>query len=94
MFLSACQIGGLWFAMAWLALASYSAHADQTPIGAEVQAQLALPEDKIDVADAALVFAKEINPATDTAAYSGKIDHLADEVRKAAGPMPTLDKDA
>ncbi|MFN0117842.1 MAG: transglutaminase family protein [Elusimicrobiota bacterium] len=43
---------------------------------------LMLPEEKIDVGMAALAFAKEIYPDLDIAAYSNKLDVLAEQVRQ------------
>lgn len=50
---------------------------------AEALKILALPENKIDVGLAALVFAKEVYPEINVAAYSAKIDLLADEAKRA-----------
>ena len=50
-----------------------------------VQDFLGLPEEKIDIGFDALVLAKEIYSDIDVAAYSAKIDALADRVRQCAG---------
>jgi len=63
---------------------SSSASADNRKIGHAIEQQLALPENKIDVGIAALTFAKEIYPDLDVAAYSKKIDLLADQARQLA----------
>src|SRR5262245_2470712 len=51
---------------------------------ASVQDLLKLSEDKIDVGIVALALAKEIYTDIDVAAYSAKIDALADQVRRLA----------
>jgi regulator of sirC expression with transglutaminase-like and TPR domain len=48
----------------------------------EVRKILALPEKQIDIGIAALTFAKEVYPEIDIAAYSLKIDMLADQARR------------
>jgi hypothetical protein len=47
----------------------------------DIDRVLALPEEKIDIGIAALTFAKEFYPSLDVAAYSRKIDQLANQVR-------------
>ena len=63
---------------------SLPAYAEQLDIRYEMGRQVKLPEDQIDVGIAALTFAKEIYPEIDIAAYSRKIDALADQVRQFA----------
>ncbi|GAA0705203.1 transglutaminase family protein [Dokdonella soli] len=48
----------------------------------DIQKVLSLPEDQIDTGLAALTFAKEIYPYIDVAAYSSKIDELAEGARQ------------
>ncbi len=50
----------------------------------EIQKQLDLPEEKIDIAIAAFTFAKEFYPNLDIAAYSKRIDLIADKARQLA----------
>lgn len=59
---------------------------DQKATSDAIKQILALPEDKIDIGTAALTFAHEIYPHIDIAVYSKKLDALADEARKIAGP--------
>lgn len=49
-----------------------------------IEQQLSLPENKIDVAPAALVFAKEFYPDIDPKAYSARIDALVAEAKRLA----------
>ncbi|MGH8562125.1 MAG: hypothetical protein ACRES4_09190, partial [Nevskiales bacterium] len=51
----------------------------------DIQKQLNLPEQQLDIGIAALTFAKAIYPDLDIAAYSSRIDLLADRVRQLAG---------
>lgn len=53
----------------------------RSAIAGEIDRLLALPENKIDIGIAALVFAKEVYPDIDVAAYSEQIDLLANKVR-------------
>lgn len=62
---------------------SLPAHADAV-LDREIARLMDLPENEIDVGIAALTLAKEIYPDTDVAAYSRKIDALADQVRRLA----------
>ncbi len=55
------------------------------PRSASMQDLLNLPEDKIDIGLVALTLAKEIYPDIDVAAYSARIDALAEQVRQLAG---------
>jgi regulator of sirC expression with transglutaminase-like and TPR domain len=57
-----------------------------------VQDFLSLPEKKIDIGLYALVLAKEIYSDIDVAAYSAKIDALADRVRQLAGESQDPDR--
>jgi len=50
----------------------------------EIERQLSLPENKIDVANAALVFAKEFYPGIDPKDYSARIDALVAEAKRLA----------
>lgn len=49
-----------------------------------VEKLLALPEDKIDIGTAAFTLAKEVYPDVDIAAYSQRLDDLAQKVRQLA----------
>ena len=53
----------------------------RSAIAGEIDKLLALPEDKIDIGIVALTLAKEFYPNLDVAAYSSKIDILAEKVR-------------
>lgn len=53
-------------------------------IPSSIQKQLKLPEDQIDIGLAALTFAKEFYPHLDIAAYSQRIDRIADKARQLA----------
>ncbi len=53
-----------------------------------IQKQLDLSEDKIDIGLAALTFAKEFYPHLDIAAYSKRIDLIADKARQLAKGTP------
>jgi len=53
-----------------------------------IQKQLQLPEEKIDIAIAAFTFAKEFYPNLDIAAYSKRIDQIADKARQLAQGTP------
>jgi regulator of sirC expression with transglutaminase-like and TPR domain len=53
-------------------------------IPSSIQKQLDLSEDKIDIGLAALTFAKEFYPNLDIAAYSKRIDLIADKARQLA----------
>jgi tetratricopeptide (TPR) repeat protein len=70
---------------ACLAIAVFSAMSMASSLAfagaAEISALLKLREKDIDVAHAALVLAKEIYPDLNVAAYSRKVDQLADDVR-------------
>lgn len=79
---------GRWLTVALLLTVSMTTAASQksqqrgsNTFSPDIQQILELPEDKIDTGIAALTFAKEIYPSTDVAAYSARIDGLADEVR-------------
>lgn len=61
---------------------------DQPHIPVAIQKQLNLPEDKIDIGLAALTFAKEFYPNLDIAAYSKRIDLIADKARQLAQGTP------
>ena len=50
--------------------------------------QLQLPEDQIDIGLVALTFAKEFYPHVDIAAYSKRIDLIADKARRLANGTP------
>jgi regulator of sirC expression with transglutaminase-like and TPR domain len=67
-----------------VAILNLPAYADQIDIRHEMGWQVRLPEDQIDIGIAALTFAKEIYPEIDIAAYSRRIDALADQVRRLA----------
>ena len=58
--------------------------ADPQAFPSAIQKQLKLPEDKIDIGLAALTFAKEFYPNLDIAAYSQRIDLIADKARQLA----------
>ena len=58
--------------------------ADSPVLPLAIQKQLNLPEDKIDIAIAAFTFAKEFYLNLDIAAYSKRIDQIADKVRQLA----------
>lgn len=60
----------------------------------EVRKILALPEKQIDIGIAALTFAKEIYPEIDVAAYSLKIDMLADQARRTVLRYGKFDPDS
>lgn len=53
----------------------------QSVDASEIDKLLALPEDKIDIGIAALTLAKKFYPNLDVAAYSGKINDLAEKAR-------------
>lgn len=67
-----------------LAMLSLQAIAAPYAFPFDIQKQLDLPENKIDIGFAALTFAKEIYPDLDIAAYSKKIDRLAQQVKRLA----------
>lgn len=71
------------FGMACTALA-----ADLPSIPSAIQKQLQLPEGKIDIAIAAFTFAKEFYPNLGIAAYSKRIDQIADKARQLAQGTP------
>lgn len=56
-----------------------------SPFPPDMEKLFALPEDKIDLGIAALTFAKEQYPHIDVAAYSRKLDELAQQTRRWAG---------
>jgi regulator of sirC expression with transglutaminase-like and TPR domain len=58
--------------------------ADPQAFPSAIQQQLNLPEDQIDIGLAALTFAKEFYPNLDIAAYSRRIDLIADKARQLA----------
>ncbi len=62
--------------------------ADSPVLPPAIQKQLQLPEDKIDIAIAAFTFAKEFYPNLDIAAYSKRIDLIADKARQLAQGTP------
>ncbi len=64
------------------------AAADPPAFPPAIQRQLKLPEDKIDIGLAALTFAKEFYPNLDIAAYSQRLDRIADKVRQLAQNTP------
>jgi regulator of sirC expression with transglutaminase-like and TPR domain len=79
------------FARGWLVLVVYvfaildtAIAADPHAIPPPIQKQLQLPEEKIDIGLAALTFAKEFYPHLDIAAYSQRIDRIADKARQLA----------
>jgi len=59
-----------------------------SPFPPAIQKQLQLPEDQIDIGLAALTFAKEFYPHLDIAAYSKRIDLIADKARRLANGTP------
>ena len=65
-------------AIIWLLLPSNSFSADFTK---EIDRLLALPEERIDIAIAALTLAKEIYPDLDVKVYSAKIDNMVKSAR-------------
>jgi hypothetical protein len=68
--------------IAFLLVSSQPARADDQAIPPEIEKLLALPEDKIDIGTAALVFSHDIYAhETDIPKYSAKIDKLVAEVR-------------
>jgi regulator of sirC expression with transglutaminase-like and TPR domain len=72
---------------------SYAHPAEELKIPDSITKLLSLPEDKIDIGTAALTFAHEIYPdRVDIAAYSRKLDQLAAEARKIAGPLAGPDR--
>ncbi len=79
------------FARGWLvlvvcvfAILDTATAADPHTIPPTIQKQLDLSEDKIDIGLAALTFAKEFYPNLDIAAYSQRIDLIADKARQLA----------
>jgi regulator of sirC expression with transglutaminase-like and TPR domain len=62
--------------------------ADSPVLPPAIQKQLQLPEDKIDIAIAAFTFAREFYPNLDIAAYSRRIDQIADKARQLAQGTP------
>jgi Transglutaminase-like superfamily len=72
---------------------NYAHPAEQLKIPDSITKLLALTEDKVDIGTAALTFAHEIYPdRVDIAAYSRKLDQVAAEARKIAGPLAGLDR--
>lgn len=69
-------------------VASTALAADLPSIPPSIQKQLQLPEQRIDVAVAAFTFAKEFYPNLDIAAYSKRIDLIADKTRQLAQGTP------
>lgn len=68
-----------------------SASADKLP--PDIERELALPEDKIDIGEAALIFAREIFPdQVDVIADSVELDRLADEARQLMPANATTDQ--
>ena len=79
------------FARGWLvlvvcvfAILDTATAADPHIIPPPIQQQLNLPEHQIDIGLAALTFAKEFYPHLDIAAYSQRIDLIADKARQLA----------
>jgi regulator of sirC expression with transglutaminase-like and TPR domain len=71
----------------------YAHPAEELKIPDSITKLLALPEDRIDIGTAALTFAHEIYPdRVDIAAYSRKLDQLAADTRKIAGPLSGPDR--
>src|SRR5208283_450819 len=59
----------------------------------DIERLLALPEDRIDVGEAALIFAREVFPdLVDVIANSREIDRLADETRAIMPPHASTDE--
>lgn len=56
----------------------------RTATASEIEKLLTLPENKVDVGIVALTLAKEFYPNLDVAAYSSRIDLLAEKVRRLA----------
>jgi regulator of sirC expression with transglutaminase-like and TPR domain len=90
-----------WIAIVLLALVSTAVAAkphappQQKPaFPADIQRVLALPEDQIDTGLAALTFAKEIYPDIDVAAYSAKIDDMANDARQYVARYGKFDPDS
>lgn len=71
-------------AWAFAALLMVGAHGTSAaePLSPEVSRLLRLPEDQIDLGEAALVFAKEAYPSLDVKAYSQRISLLADQAQQ------------
>ena len=69
-----------------------SAH--RTATASEIEKLLALPENKVDVGIVALTLAKEFYPNLDVAAYSSRIDLLAEKVSWLARGTQTLNKES
>lgn len=59
-----------------------AAHARTSAFPPDVERLLALPEDQIDIGIAALTLAKEQYPNIDVAAYSRKLDELAEQTKR------------
>ena len=83
------------FARGWLvlvvcvfAILDTTTAADRETFPPPIQKQLKLSEDKIDIGLAALTFAKEFYPHLDIAAYSKRIDLIADKARQLAKGTP------
>lgn len=67
--------------LAFLVALMLALAAQRAAVASDIDKLMALPEGKIDIGIAALTLAKEFYPNLDVAAYSAKIDALADKVR-------------